>query len=115
MITKELIIFDDFTAMANKLDIRIGQVVSVDRVPKSTKMLKMQVIFGEDEEDERTVLTNLGGTFTEDDLLGLTFPFVVNLAPTKIMGIESQAMILVTSFEDKVPFLEFNRIGSSLI
>jgi methionyl-tRNA synthetase len=114
MITKELISFEDFMKASNKLDIRIGQVVSAERVPKSTKMLKLQVIFGEAEEDELTVVTNIGDKFQPDDLLGLTFPFVVNLTPSKIMGIMSEAMIVVNHFSDDEIYLD-NRIGASLL
>lgn len=113
MITKELIEFDVFLQASNKLDIRIGQVVSAERVPKSTKMLKLQVIFGEEDEDELTVVTNIGDKFTPDDLLGLTFPFIVNLVPSKIMGIVSEAMIVVNHIEDEV-YLD-NRIGANLL
>lgn len=112
MITKELISFEEFMKASNKLDIRIGQVVSAERVPKSTKMLKLQVIFGE--EDELTVVTNIGDKFEPDDLLALTFPFVVNLTPSKIMGILSQAMIVVNHFTDDEIHLD-NRIGASLL
>lgn len=117
MITKELIEFDTFLEVSNKLDIRIGQIVSVERVPKSTKMLKMSVIFGEEEKDEKTVMTNIGGKFSEDDLLGLTFPFIVNLVPSKIMGVMSEAMILVNHFKNEVGdeiYLE-NRIGANIL
>lgn len=114
MKTKEQIDFTEFLAIEKKLDIQIGQVISVEKVAKSDKMLKLGVIFGEAEEDEITVVTNIGTKFAPDDLLGVTFPFIVNLKPVKIMGIESQAMIMVTSYEDDI-FLEFNRIGSQLL
>lgn len=113
MITKELISFEDFMKTSNKLDIRIGQIVSVERVVKSTKMFKLEVIFGEKEEDVLTVVTNIGDRFSTDDLLGLTFPFIVNLTPSKIMGIVSQAMIVVNYIEDEI-YLD-NRIGSNLL
>lgn len=113
MITKELISFEDFMKASKQLDIRIGQVISAERVPKSTKMLKLQVIFGEADEDELTVVTNIGDKFEPDDLLALTFPFVVNLTPSKIMGIISQAMIVVNHFSDEEVHLD-NRIGAKL-
>ena len=113
---KEQIEFPEFLEIQKKLDIQIGQIVGVERIPKSDKMLKLLVIFGADEEDEKTVVTNIGSKFSEDDLLGLTFPFIVNLKPSKIMGVVSEAMIMVTSFDgDDEIFLEFNRIGSKLL
>ncbi len=114
MITKELISFEDFLQASNKLDIRIGQVLSAERIPKSTKMLKLQVIFGEEEEDELTVVTNIGDKFEPDDLLALTFPFIVNLTPSKIMGIVSEAMIVINHFSLEEVHLD-NRIGASLL
>lgn len=113
MITKEKITFEDFIEASNKLDIRIGQVVKAERVPKSNKMLKLLVIFGEEEDEVKTVLTNIGDKFSPDDILALTFPFIVNLQPTKIMGITSEAMIVVNHIEDEI-YLD-NRIGSNLL
>lgn len=113
METKEKIEFEDFIQASGKLDIRIGQVVSAERVPKSTKMLKLQVIFGEEDNEELTVVTNIGDKFEPDDLLALTFPFIVNLTPAKVMGIVSEAMIVVNHIDGEV-FLD-NRIGASIL
>lgn len=95
MNTKEQIDFSQFLEIESKLDIRIGQIVAAERVPKSDKLLKLSVIFGIEEEDERTVVTNIGSQFEPDDLLALTFPFIVNLKPSKMMGITSEAMIII--------------------
>ena len=99
MITKELIEFSEFLDTQNKLDIRIGQIVAAERVAKSEKLLKLTVIFGINEEDERTVVTNIGANIDPEDLLATLHPFVVNLKPSKMMGITSEAMIMVAEAE----------------
>lgn len=114
METKKKIDLIDYLEASDKLDIRLGQIVTAERVHKSDKMLKLSVIFGEAEDEEKTVVTNIGQTFNPDDLLGLVFPFIVNLEPVKLMGIMSEAMIVVPSLDNEL-FLEFNRIGSKLL
>jgi methionyl-tRNA synthetase len=117
MVTKEQIEFSEFLEIENKLDIRIGQVVAAERVPKSDKLLKLTVIFGANEEDEKTVVTNIGATVEPDDLLALTMPFIVNLKPSKMMGITSEAMIVVgTGLEGQMQVgLDYMGIGTKLI
>lgn len=114
MITKELISFEEFMQASNKLDIRMGQIVGAEKVHKSDKMLKLSVIFGEEANEEKTVVTNIGSKFSPHDLLGLVCPFVVNLTPTKIMGIMSEAMIVIPTLDDDM-FIDFNRIGTKLL
>lgn len=111
---KEQIEFSEFMEIEKKLDIQIGQVIEVENVAKSDKMLKLRVIFGEFDGDEKVVVTNLGSKFSKDEILGKTFPFIVNLKPVKIMGIVSEAMIMVTSIDDDI-YLEFNMLGSKLL
>ena len=93
MTTKDKIGFPDFLEIEKKLDIRYGQIVAVERINK--KMLKLSVIFGEDEADEKTVVTNIGGQYGEDELLAVMFPFIVNLEPATISGFVSEAMIML--------------------
>jgi methionyl-tRNA synthetase len=117
MITKDKIEFSEFLEIEKKLDIRIGQVVAAERVPKSDKLLKLTVIFGVNEEDEKTVVTNIGSTTEPDDLLGLTIPFIVNLKPSKMMGITSEAMIVVgTGLEGQMQIgLDYMGIGTKIL
>ena len=102
MTTKDKISFDEFLAIESKLDIRIGQIVAVERVPKSKKLLKLTVIFGTEDTEEKTVVTNLGDKYEdEQDLSGLIAPFIVNLEPVTMMGITSEAMIVAgTSYDN---------------
>lgn len=111
---KEEIDFSEFLEIEKKLDIRIGQVVRAERVPKSDKLLKLTVIFGIKDSEEKTVVTNIGTTFEPDDLLGANIPFIVNLKPSKIMGITSEAMIIIgNSYDDLI--LEKYPIGTKLL
>lgn len=89
---KPQITFDEFLEIESKLEIKIGMVTLAERVPKSYG-LKLTVEFGEG--DVRTVFTNIGKTHEPQTLIGLTMPFITNLAPSTIKGVESQAMIMV--------------------
>jgi methionyl-tRNA synthetase len=82
---------DDFI----KVDLRIGQIITVEEVLNSDKLYKLSVDFGE--EKYRTVFSGIKNSFTKDDLLNKQFVFVINLEPRKIMGEYSEAMILAGS------------------
>ena len=112
--SKELISFSDFEEIEKKLEIKYGQIVSAERVPKSKKLLKLLVIFGVDESDEKTVVTNLGAEFDPEEFEGLTLPFITNLEPVTMMGITSQAMIMVGQ-NYGVTELEGYSLGSKLL
>lgn len=91
---KEKIEFSEFIEIEKKLEIKTGTVISVEDVPKSSKLIKLEVNFGE---ETRVVVTNIKpllGESYKDRLINSSFLFITNLKPTKIMGIESDAMIL---------------------
>ena len=88
------ITIDDFI----KVEIKIGQVLSAEKIEGSDKLLKLSVDFGE--ETPRQVLSGIAKFVEIEDLVGKKFPFVTNLAPRKMMGLDSQAMILAGSFGD---------------
>jgi len=90
---KELIEFKDFLEIESKLEIKVGKITNVEDVPKSDKLLKLTVDFGD---EQRVVVTNIKPQLKIESALlsGLMFLFVTNLKPTKIMGIESTAMIM---------------------
>jgi methionyl-tRNA synthetase len=90
---KPEISFDDFS----KMDIRIGRIVAAERVEKSKKLLKLQVDTGI---DKRTVMSGIAEHFTPEEIIGKEVTILVNLAPRKIMGVESQGMILMASDKD---------------
>lgn len=83
-----LISIDDF----GKLDLRVGKVISSERVPKSKKLLKNQVDLGEGQ--PRQILSGIAEQYTPEEMVGKTVIVIANLKPAKIMGIESNGMIL---------------------
>ena len=89
---KAEITFDDFS----KMDIRIGTIVEAEKVEKSKKLLKLKVNTGI---DVRTVMSGIAEHFSPEQIVGKQVTLLVNLAPRKIMGVESQGMILMA--EDK--------------
>lgn len=90
---KPEIVIDDFS----KLDIRIGTVVAAERMPKSDKLLKLTVNSGL---DKRTILSGIARHYTPEELVGKQVTFIANLAPRKMMGMESQGMILMAEDKD---------------
>lgn len=108
----EPISIDDF----KKVEIRIGEIKSVERIEGSDKLLKLMVNFGN---EERQVLSGIAAYFPNpQDLVGKKCPFVTNLAPRTMMGLESRAMILATGgpstelgVED-TPFALFETTGA---
>ncbi len=84
--------FDDFA----KIELRIGKILSAAKVEKSDKLLKLEVDFGE---DKRQVISGIAKDYAPEDLIEKEFTFVTNLEPRKIMGLESQGMILAADSE----------------
>jgi len=85
---KENISFDDFT----KMDIRVGTILEAEKVAKTKKLLKLLIDTGI---DKRTVVSGIAEYFTPEEIVGKQVSILVNLAPRKIRGIESQGMILM--------------------
>ncbi|MEN9961180.1 MAG: Methionine--tRNA ligase [Bacteroidota bacterium] len=90
---KETVAFDDFA----KMDIRIGEIVAAEKMEKSKKLLKLQV---NDGFITRTILSGIAEHFAPEDLVGKQVTFLANLAPRKMMGIESEGMILMAEDAD---------------
>jgi methionyl-tRNA synthetase len=90
---KENIEFDDFA----KLDIRTGTVLEAEKVPKTKKLLKLKVDTGI---DQRTVVSGIAEFFKPEDIVGKKVSILINLAPKKLRGIESQGMILMAENAD---------------
>jgi methionyl-tRNA synthetase len=73
-----------------KWDLRVARILRAERVPKSKKLLKLEIDLGE----KRTLVAGIGQDYQPDQLPGMEIIVVANLEPTKIMGVESQAMLL---------------------
>jgi len=76
-----------------KIQLKTAKVLTAERVPKSEKLLKLQVSLGEGTEP-RQIVAGIGKKYTPDALIGKTIIIVANLKPAKLMGIESQGMVL---------------------
>jgi methionyl-tRNA synthetase len=90
---KAEISFDDF----GKIDLRTATILEAEKVPKADKLLKLKVDTGV---DVRTVVSGIAESFTPEELIGKQVMILLNLAPRKIRGIESQGMLLLTEKPD---------------
>ena len=90
---KPEIVFDDFA----KLDIRIGTVMAAEKMEKSNKLLKLTINSGL---DTRTILSGIAQHYSPEEMIGKQVTFIANLAPRKMMGLESQGMILMAEDKD---------------
>jgi methionyl-tRNA synthetase len=94
------IVFDDFA----KIDLRVGTILSAEKVEKADKLLKLTVDLGA---DTRTIVSGIALHFAPEAIVGKQVVVVANLAPRKMRGIESQGMILMA--EDAGGALHFVR------
>lgn len=90
---KEHISFDDFA----KIDLRTATILEAEKVEKADKLLKLKVDTGV---DIRTVVSGIAESFSPEELIGKQVMILLNLAPRKIRGIESQGMLLLTTKAD---------------
>ena len=90
---KEIVNYDDFMRM----DLRVGEILEAEKVPKSNKLLKFLVDTGV---DKRTILSGVAKYFTPEEMIGKKVTVLLNLAPRKIMGIESEGMLLFAENQD---------------
>jgi methionyl-tRNA synthetase len=88
-----LITIDDFKAV----QLRTGKILEAERVPKSEKMVKLQIDLGA---EKRQILAGIGKTYTPEELVGKVVTVVANLKPAKLMGLESQGMLLAANMPD---------------
>ena len=97
---KDTIDFDDFT----KLDMRVGTILEAEKIPKTKKLLKLKVDVGI---DVRTIVSGIAESFSVEEVIGQCVIVLVNLAPRKLRGVESQGMILMSDTADgKLSFIE---------
>lgn len=136
---KDLIEFSEFLEIEKKIEIKVGQIINVEDVPKSNKLIKLTVDFGN---ETRIVVTNikpllnlkedkddkiganlrltLGIAVSMDDkghhsLLNKKLAFITNLKPVTMMGIESTAMIVPGEIEKGNVITMQGKIGTTLL
>jgi methionyl-tRNA synthetase len=90
---KEVIDFEGFS----KLDLRVGTIIAAEKVAKTKKLLQLKVDVGI---DVRTIVSGIAESFSPEEIIGQQVSVLVNLAPRKIRGVESQGMILMTDTPD---------------
>ncbi len=101
----ELISFEEF----KKMDLRVGEILSAEKVEGTKKLIKLEVDIGE---EKRTMVAGIAEDYLPQDLLGKKLTVICNLKPALIRGIESRGMILaalvdgkarIAFFDDSVP------------
>ncbi len=90
---KEPVTFDDFS----KVDIRTATILEAEKVPKTTKLLKLKIDTGL---DIRTIVSGIAEHYEPEKIIGKQISIVANLEPRKIKGIESKGMILMAEDKD---------------
>jgi methionyl-tRNA synthetase len=85
-----------------KIELRVARIVEAERVPNSKKLIKMTVDLGT---EQRTLVAGIAEAYEAAALVGKTIAVVANLKPAKLMGIESNGMILAASPEGGKPTL----------
>jgi methionyl-tRNA synthetase len=91
--------YDDFA----KLDIRIGKVIAAEMVPETDKLIKCTIDFGE--MGTRTIVSGIAEWKKPEELVGKQLPYIVNLAPRMLRGVESQGMLLATHAPEGIALL----------
>ena len=89
-----MITFNDF----KKLEIRIGKIISAEKVEDADKLLKLEVDLGE---TKRQLVAGIAPYYKPEELINKEIPILVNLEPRKIRGIESQGMLLAAVEEER--------------
>lgn len=90
--------YDEFM----RIDLRVARIVSAERVPNSRKLVKMTIHLGT---EERTIVAGIADAYEAEALVGRTIAVVANLKPVKLMGIESNGMLLAATGDDGRPVL----------
>jgi methionyl-tRNA synthetase len=85
-----------------EVDLRVAEVRTAERVPKSKKLIQMTVFTGD---DERTIVAGIGTKYAPEELVGRKVVIVANLQPAKLMGIESNGMVLAASMDGEPSLL----------
>ena len=93
--------FEDF----QKLDLRVGRIVTAEPVPKANKLLKLTVDVGQ---EQRTVVAGIAASYRPEALVGKSIILVANLAPRTLRGVESQGMVLAAESDGQIVLASFD-------
>ena len=94
-------------AQFSELDLRVGRILDVEKVPEADKLYKLTVDVGEAE--PRTLVAGLAAKFGARELLDAYVVVVANLEPAKIRGIESQGMVLAAGGQEPMALVTLDR------
>ena len=97
-----MINYDDFSA----LDLRVGLVLDAENVPKSRNLLKLSVDLGE--ETPRQIIAGISNEYGPEEMKGRKIVVLANLKPRKLMGLESQGMLLAADVDNKAILLKID-------
>jgi methionyl-tRNA synthetase len=96
------ITYDDFM----KVQLRVATVKAAEEIPKSSKLVKLTVDLGD---EQRTIVAGIRKSYAPEALVGRQVVIVANLAPAKLMGVESQGMVLAASLDGDAVLLQPER------
>lgn len=105
---KEPISIDEFA----KIDLRVGLIVKAEKLPKSKKLLKLEVDIGL---ETRTILSGISLHYTPEQLVGKKVVVVANLKPATLMGVESQGMILAGSIDSSLELVTLQDLPAGAV
>ena len=94
----DTITFEEF----KKIEVKIGKVIACEKVQDADKLLKLQVDFGD---YHRQIVSGIAESFTPEEMVGKSLPFIVNLEYRKFKGKESQGMLMAIDADDKTVLL----------
>ena len=84
-----------------RLDLRIGRIKDAARIEGSKKLIKLEVDIGDEHGHNRQLVAGIADEYKPEELIGKLVPVLVNLEPKKLMGVESQGMLLAVSVDGK--------------
>ncbi len=85
-----------------KIDLRVAKILTAERVPNSKKLMKIEIELGA---ERRTIVAGIAEAYEADALVGRHVAIVANLKPAKLMGVESNGMLLAASPDGGKPIL----------
>ena len=101
---KPLVDIDDF----RKLDLRVGLILAAEPVPKSKKLLKLQVDLGF---EKRTIVAGISQHYSPDEIVGKQVVVVANLKPATLMGVQSQGMVLAGTLDASLELVGIQKMA----
>jgi methionyl-tRNA synthetase len=90
-----------------EVDLRVGTILTCERVPGSEKLLRLHVDVGE---EKRQILAGIGKSYEPEALINRQIVIVANLAPRSLMGLESQGMVLAAGDEEGIALLSPDKL-----